>query len=381
MSWRWIAGVRGAGVLGPLAAAFAQRELGEERAPGPNALIALASSIDRFAKRSSPSPTDEAAFVEGAGAFLALVLIAYLGGAHATRDGSHRVRLGEAGFFDPFAAITTALDTDPARAALVDAVDLAERESRGTGPIARTAIAFARVLAERRVELAITDRFDRRVWMGDVEVDLTRAISATEDESDATLASAVGKLVDMLPGGVGADIDADDALARVVPRLIGPTFDLAVATAVIAIDLRIAWVLAYEGRARFVTGRDLERWSITSRALAARAVDNLAARSGRARFTRIDLDEGPCIVARSGDGLDSARLLLPALAETLAPEIGSPCIVAVPHRDALYACADDDAAVRVLSRRVTDDHARAPHGITARLYRLHASGAIEALVQ
>jgi hypothetical protein len=374
--WDWITEPR-AGPLGPIALAFARRELGQARPPGAAALAALAGAIDRFVRREHATAAEESAFVEGAGAFFGVVLAARLGGSHASRDGVHRVRLGVSGFVDPFAAIEAALETEPARAALVDACDLAEREASGAGPIARAANAFAAVLVERRPDLAITDRFDRRLWIDDVEVDLTRVIGATEDEPERALRAAVTKLVEMLPGGAVAPIDRDEIAARVLPRLLGPRFDAPVATTTLAGDLRVAWVLAYDGRARFVRDRDLERWAITRDTIAELALRNLAARSERARFARVELDEGACIVARTGDGLDSARMLLPALAETLTPEIGTPCIVAVPHRDALYACADVDAMHALLLRRVADDHARAPHAISAALYRLRADRSIE----
>jgi uncharacterized protein YtpQ (UPF0354 family) len=378
VSWAWIANVRGGGALAPIATAFARRELGEKDAPpGPAALLALAGAIDRFATRTSP-PAEESAFVEGAGAFLGVVLVAHLGGAHVARDGVHRVRLGTAGFFDPFAAIESALETEPAKAALVDSVAEAEREARGEGAIARVGIALQRALAELRDELSITDRFDRRVWVGDVEVDLSRAIAATEGESAAAVDAAVRKLVAMLPGGAGAEITREEAEVRVFPRVVGATFDLPVLSRPIAGDLRVAWVLAFEGRARFVTERDRERWSMPVDAIADRAIRNLAARSDRARLARVDTDRGPFVVARSGDGHDSARILLPALAETLAPDLGSPCLVAIPHRDALIACADEPEIGRVLAGRAAEDHARAPHGISARVFRLSGAGRLEA---
>lgn len=380
MRFAWIAKVRGGGALAPAAAAFAEREIEEDGPPGPRALVDLGRAIDRFAQRRA-SPAEEGTFVEGAGAFLGMVLLAYLGGAHAARGGVHRLRLGAAGFFDPFAAIEDALETEPARASLVDSVAEAEREAQGLGAISRVAIAFERALAELRSELAITDRFDRTLFLGDTEVDLSRAIGATTGESDAAVVAAARKLVEMLPGGAGAEVNAEEAIARVFPRLVGRAFDLPVAVAPIADDLRVAWVLAYDRRARFVTERDLTRWSMSPRELAAHALANLAARSDRARLARVDTDAGPWIVARSGDGHDSARLLLPALAETLAPEVGSPCIVAVPHRDALFASVETPEAVRALAARVAEDHARAPHGISARLYRLHGDGRLEALAQ
>jgi len=376
VAWTWIASVRDAGPLAPKASAFADQELGDEQSPGTPALLALGRAIDRFAARTV-SPAIESRFVEGAGSFLGVVLLAHLGGTHVERGGVHRVRLGRAGFFDPFRAIEAALETDPARAALVDAVARAEAEAHDTGPIARVAIAFERCLEELRADLTITDRFERSIFLSEIEVDLSRAISATEGESDAAVAGAARKLVDMLPGGATVDVGAEEARLRLLPRLLGPRFELPVVADCIADELRVAWVLSYEGRARFVTARDLERWSMSTFDVSRYALANLAARSDRARLARVDTDHGPWIVARSGDGLDSARLLLPALAETLSPEVGSPCVVAVPHRDALFACADEPPLIAALAARTRDDHARAPHGVTPNVYRLGTNGSIE----
>ncbi|MFO0681336.1 MAG: hypothetical protein U0234_04755 [Sandaracinus sp.] len=374
--WRWIDEVPDAGPLAKAARTFAARELGGEGVPaGKDALVLLARAIDRHA--GGPArPAEDAAFVEGAGAFLGLVLIARLGGGHACRDGVHRVRLGPAGFVDPFGAIEEALETEPARAALVDAVARAEAEAAGRGAIARVALAFERVLAEVRPELRITDRFERRLWIDETEIDLGRAISAAEGESEATLQAVVKKLVDMLPGGAGVDVPFAEARARVLPRLVGPRFEPEVAAQRVAGELRVAWVLAYEGRARFVTPRDLARWGCSIETLASCALSNLAERSAKARFARIETPEGPIVMARTGDGHDSARLLLPGLPGTLAPELELPCLVAVPHRDALFACADRPPLARALAARVAEDCARAPHGISAQIYRLGADGSI-----
>ncbi len=379
--WRWIDEVPDAGPLAKAARAFAARELGGDGVPpGKDALVLLARAIDRHAGGGPARPAEDAAFVEGAGAFLGMVLIAKLGGAHAGRDGTHRVRVGRAGFVDPFGAIEQALETEPARAALVDAVARAEAEAGGHGPIARVALAFERVLAEVRPELRITERFERRLWIDDTEIDLGRAIAAADGESEATLRSVAKKLVDMLPGGASGLVSREEAAERVLPRLLGGRFEIdGLAVAPLVGDLRVAWVLSYEGRSRFVTPRDLERWAWPIEAVASRAIENLAARSARARFLRADTAEGPFVVARTGDGHDSARLLLPGLAETLAPELGSPCLVAVPHRDTLLACADRPALRTALAARAAEDCARAPHGIAATVLRLQPGGTLEAL--
>jgi hypothetical protein len=201
----------------------------------------------------------------------------------------HRIRLGRAGFFDPFGPITAALEADAARPVIVAAVARAEAEASGKGGVARVALAFERVLAERRSELAITERFDHALWLGDVEVDLSAVLRATDGESDAAVDGAVRKLVDMLPGGPGA-LSADEVLARVLPRIVGPRFEAGaqVISRPLVGALRVAWVLAYEDRARFVGEALLARVGITAQVLHARAIENLAARSERARIACVD---------------------------------------------------------------------------------------------
>ena len=83
--------------------------------------------------------------------------------------------------------------------------------------------------------------------------------------------------------------------------------------------------------------------------------------------------------ARTGDGHDSARVLLPALHEELGARLGGAPVLGIPHRDAFFACADEPALRDELARRTEHDAARAPHKLSARLYRLVGPGAIEAI--
>lgn len=381
----WMRALRDVGPLGAAAERFLERERAGEGAPlarGVPALAWLASRVDAFAARDDASAQDESAFVEGAGAVLALVLLDHVGeGAHAARDGVHRVRLGARGFFDPFAAIEAALEADSARKALVAEVARAEAEARAEAGVGRASAAFERALADRRPDLAVRERFDRRVWLvgtseDGIEVDLGRAIDATEGQGAAALEQAVAKLVSMLPGGEGSSVDPEEAAARLLPRVVAP--DLAGdATAALfqralAHDVRVALVLAYEGRSRFVRARELEAWRLSSDDALRRALENLALRSAAARFGRVETADGPMIVARTGDGLDSARLLLPTLHDVLEPELGSPFLAAIPHRDVLYAAPLSARAA--LAARAADDAARAPHRITSAIFLVTPSG-------
>lgn len=350
--------------------------LGPDAETSPTETLAwLARVIDRFASRDV-SPQIEGEFVDGAGATLARVLEVALRRADArvaSRDGVTRLLLGH-GAFDPFAAIARALDGPSAKAVLVAEVGRAEAEAAGHGPIARVALALDRALESRELPHRVVERFDRRVWLADgTEIDLGRAIDATEDQGLAAVEAAAEKIVSMLAGA--PPLAREEALARVVPRLVGPSFDVPAALVLLPgpADIRIGLVVPMGARARYVSPADLARWSLAPDAVLPRAIANLAERSARARFARVDTAEGPLVFARSGDGLDAARLLLPALFETLAPELGGPFLAAVPHRDVLWCAADTPPLRAALKARVDDDHARAPHAISRTIVTVHPS--------
>jgi uncharacterized protein YtpQ (UPF0354 family) len=110
------------------------------------------------------------------------------------------------------------------------------------------------------------------------------------------------------------------------------------------------------------------------------ALANLARQSGAARLLRVDADQGTLIVARTADGLDSSRLLLPAVRALLAGELGSPFAAAIPHRDALLACSlRDSASLRLLRAHAALEASRATSAITTQLLCIDAAGALAPL--
>ncbi|MDX2089592.1 MAG: hypothetical protein SFX73_17185 [Kofleriaceae bacterium] len=344
---------------------------------GTDGIRRLAHEVEKFAAREEASDDEDRAFVESAGALLGLLLVDHVGdGAYAERDGAHRVRLGARGFFDPFDAIDSALDADRPTAWLARAVAFAEKEAADVGPVSRVVAAFEQRLAMTRDDLEVEARFERRVWLtGGIEVDLTRAVDATHDQRPEAVAQAVEKICALLPGAARAPHTTWlEAAPRIVPRVLGPTFAApGVYEAPLLGPLRLALVLAFEGRARFVRAREAEDWG--EDVARGRAIENLAARSSRARFARVEHSGGAWVVARTGDGLDAARLVLPGLHDVLAAELGTPVVVAVPHRDALLACAAaGGVSVTALRDRAEDDARRAPHRISESLFLLSASG-------
>ena len=297
------------------------------------------------------------------------------------------MRLGRRGFFDPFATLEEALDAEDPRAELAACVRVAEAEARGTGRISRVVVALERALERERPAMYVAEHFEKYVRLEpDVELDLDRVIEATTDQGDDAVGQAVDKLLAMLPGGDGPEaVTWEEARDRLLPRLMAASFldelreahgdrgDLWVEP--IGHGVHAGLLLDYDDRARYVRRDEVATWERPEHEPLAVAVRNLALRSDRARFGRIDTPEGPLVVARSGDGLDAARLLLPTLHDVLEPELGSPFLVAVPHRDTLLAAsAEPPALVHALAERAADDAARAPHRISDGLFEVSTAG-------
>jgi hypothetical protein len=381
----WIHGL--AQHCGPLATAashFAAQQGFENDPPrGVGALKLLARALRDHADTGGER-ADEGPFLDGAGAFLALVLLEQLDGArYVSREGSHRLLLGAHGTFDPFRSIEAVLDADDVVGALTHELARAEAEVHGRGPIARVVAEAHAQLARYAPDVRIVERFDSKLWLRReddmVELDLARVIEVTRGEPDAVLRGAVRhalRAVSLLEGPLTADFEL--AAERLVPRLVGPGF-LAqlprgqrperVYVEPLAGELGMALLLRYEHGARFIRRDEVAAWPASPEAVQTLAINNLARLSERARFVRADLELGPLVLARTGDGLDSARLLLPGLCEVLAPELGTPFLAAVPHRDALFACPLGHAALTVqVQARVREESSRASHAITQQLY-------------
>jgi hypothetical protein len=317
---------------------------------------------------------DETALVEEGGAFLALLLVDALPAArHVERAGAHRLRIAR-GVFDPFAALDAALDADDPRAALAAAIRAAEAEARGEGPVSRVLVAFEARLGAERPDLAVARSDGALAVLADgTEVDLARVVTATATEDTEAVVRAVARVGSMIPRGGAAPAEPwANVRDDVLPRLVGAAFlaDLrsrgaatTLALAPLAPGVDVALVVAQTDRARFVRAAELASWGCAPDDALRVAVGNLAARSDTARFFRADTDDGPMLVARTGDGLDSARVLLPGLRDVLARELGLPALVAVPHRDALLAAPP--ALADALARSAESELARAPHPICA----------------
>ncbi|MBK8169844.1 MAG: hypothetical protein IPK60_05825 [Sandaracinaceae bacterium] len=352
---------------------------------GVEALKQIGASIEEFVFREHASEEEERTFVERTGALLALVLIDHVGdGAYVSRNGVSRARLKTRAFFDPFSVIDAALDAEKPQRFLAEVVGKLEAEANDEGPLSRVLWSFENTLAHVRPDLNIEDRFECTIRLQDgTVIDLQRAVEATRDQGMSAVAQATAKLVGMLPGGDGErGVPWSEAKARILPRLVAKDFNPSADKKVHSLflapvvgDIALAFVLMYDGKARYVRTDELTSWEVSADAAKEAAVANLAARSANARFAHVDTQEGACIIARSGDGLDSARLLLPGLHDVLAKELGPTVYLAVPHRDTLQACANtSDALKKAFHARAKQDAARAPHRISEKLYILDATG-------
>ena len=173
----------------------------------------------------------------------------------------------------------------------------------------------------------------------------------------------------LLDDQTAAELAPEGRLERLVPRLIGPSFPEGngVHAVPLAGELRLALTERHEGRARFLLARDVDAIGLPYDELVRCALDNLA----RASLGTRVLEDGALLLVRSGDGLDSSRLLLPGLVATFTPRLGEGFLAGVPHRDALWLARPGDAPA--LRARIEDDFARAPHRISARPVRGEAT--------
>jgi len=381
----WIDGQRAhCGPLADAATLFAA-QLGVEGDPpaGVDGLVALTRAVQRRQARDADDARDtddDRMFVELAGSYLAVVLRAALAqGQHVRHDGRHGLALGSGGYFDPFDAIEAALDAEDVRACLVARVRDAEAEATDRGPYARATVALVGQLEARGQRVQLLGRrgpsLQLRIDGSLVELELGKLAKLARDAPAAVLERAARRTLDALPALDGATSPPwADALLALFPRLVGPAFFAGLEAraaharlwhATVAHDIELACILRGSGRSRYVHASDLQRWQCDDDSVRAAALRNLAGASGHARLLRQDDGEVTLVTARTGDGLDAARLLLPGLHDVLAPELGSPFMAAVPHRDALFACpAKSQRSVAALRARAAEEAAVAAHAIS-----------------
>jgi hypothetical protein len=347
------------------ASAFLETRLDAPLGRGAAGVRALTALLLRHA-REDDGRGDEA-FIEGCGAALGLVLAEALEGTTKSRDERHLVLLGEHGAFDPFSLVRQALDADDPREVFSRGLHEAEREARGEGPVAASIRAFVDALERLGVDARITDRFALEVTLDDgAEVDLTRV-----HEAGAEGASVARHLARMLTARSNGHEVFAELKERVLPRVVGDAFVErlgasagALAKVHIAPGLHLALIAHYGDRARFLRQDELDAAGEPIADVCRLALLRLAHKSASVSFRA----EGDVLVLATRDGLDASRILLPSLPRVLTEAIGAAPFVAAPHRDLLLSSASLEA-VRALA---LDAYARAPHGVSPRVYRFES---------
>lgn len=341
---------------------------------GSDGIAFIANALDKHS-RDLQSTKDDAVVVEEIGAALALVLLDRFGGECQKTADSSCIRLGSYGFIEPFAAIETALDSASPRRTLVEWLRRAETEAAGTGPISRVWTALAsrlQALQNAALCLSATAPNAHTATLSDgTEIDLTAVLRATQGESLGAVDAAVERLVQAVAlQGQTSIVKWPEASTRLLPRIVGDAFDAELQgranlhAHVLCSGLRLAFVLAFEGKAKFVRDEEVAEWG--SPDLRETALTNLAARTGPRDFTARD----GLWVLSSRDGLDAARILLQSTQEKLRANAAT--LFALPHRDVLVAAPREHRSQ--LAHHARDEASRAPHAICNGVFELTHEG-------
>ena len=383
-----------AGALAPVAESFLDGWLGADAGQyrgGRDGLVALCRQLERFMYRADVDDESERRFVEGAGALLGVLLIEHIGDAcHAAQGSAHRVRLGASGFFDPFEAVDRVLDAPCIRSELAREVERAEAEARCTGPISRVVSSLRSALARERPDLQIEEQFECKLKLRHLPArrhprarpqargrEHARSGGARGGERHAPTAIAAARRTRQRPRdrGCEAAYAASAGAGRCGARPVGAGAERAARRGPCPTSWWWrCWSSTRAVRATCVRAKSTG-WGMAAEEAFALAMDNLRARSERARIVREQADHGPTYIARTGDGRDSARVLLPELYTELAERVGPEVCIAVPHRDTFMVCDGSKAAlVQRLAQRAAEDAARAPHALSARVHRLTEAG-------
>ena len=371
MSAWWQVGARG----GPFVEAAEKFLQWRKASPTRDELLGwLKREVDSFAHDTCAPPDSDDAFLEGAGALLAVWLIATHGGKHIAQGTAHRLALGDFGFFDPFDAIDQSLDAESPMDTFDTQTALAMEEAEGTGTYACVVRAFVRALGENIPELEITERFALNLRLSDgTAIDLQRIAEAAQTDRERTQAAT--KMVSLLSGRPTPMEPFEMVASNLVPRLVGRRFteqlrDRAALLFLqpLAADVQIALQLEQRGRRRYVRAAEVEHWVTSQHQPLVVAIQQLASRSP----TLKPEPRGECIALNAGDGHDAARLVVPALHDFMFDRLGANCLLSIPHRDLLLAGPRTaEHELRSLTAAAFD---AAPHAISQSVFKLGAEG-------
>lgn len=139
--------------------------------------------------------------------------------------------------------------------------------------------------------------------------------------------------------------------------------------------LRCLTVIDDGERVVWLERSDLEVWGVAEELARQVALENLAALAGDGIERLPSRSGAPMFQVRSGDGLESSRLLLPGWLAEFAPTVDGLPICAVPHRGALLVTGDaNPEAVAELAELATAEYAVAPGPLSPALYVITRDG-------
>ena len=161
------------------------------------------------------------------------------------------------------------------------------------------------------------------------------------------------------------------------PRLLGDRLSLYWEP--LGNDLAICYQLGDPFNPSYLGVEQFEEWRITPEELRKMALRNLSLRTDWSRIQRPKEDGSPALWAcfQVYDGLDAARVLLPELHAQLSPILGGSFVVAVPHRDSLFACARSQQLIEMLAEVFSRERVSPGNRLSERFFLVTDEGVTE----
>lgn len=173
-----------------------------------------------------------------------------------------------------------------------------------------------------------------------------------------------------------------EAKPILLPQLMPEAFleQLPLAGRPFAPGVRIGLVIDAPSGYRYVRRDELEEWGLRFDPVLAVALDNLITRS-EGLSIRAYFGADHLLMLATGDGYDSARILLPRWRTLAAEHLGLPFRFGIPHRDLLIcwsAGADPDAQA-FYRARIAEDFQREPYPLCPLPLEINSEGNVRPL--
>jgi hypothetical protein len=217
------------------------------------------------------------------------------------------------------------------------------------------------------------------VKAGTVRIPMGRGVARALDPDDLLgedhLMAEVARAVDW------AEREDDEAVAfdELVPVIVAVervevVGDAAPFTLALSPEISIAFCAPGRGRETWLSIRQAS--ALTSPAsLLPLALENLRAASDDVPVFRYGNSESAFFLIQHGDGLDSSRILLHDLWNTIASRVDDDLVFATPSRDRLYAApAHDHNALAALAQQSANDWNSRPFPVSPKLWTRSAKG-------